>query len=282
MQSDALTMPIVQRYNEDRNQSIRGIGQELGDAVRLGISLQQQQREMKMKEAESGARLQMWEVERQMSQRKLMELQAVDMAESTRLDLEMKRTAVEGQKFQLEQARARSQAVTPEQEAEMERMRVMAPLLRDTRFTVDKATGRVRMASDEERQQNEARARQEREEESNYRVRERMASNRGTSDALETQRDVSATGKRLEQLLEIIGDKEARARNSRTDPTEKAMIEQELIGLRRTAQQLGRKMDEALLGNSASSNEQPEMTVDDYLSRQSAEALKILDASRPK
>lgn len=140
---------------------------------------------------------------------------------------------------------------------------------------------RVRPATDEERAAADQRIKDRMQQEQQYELEQIRARNegRGRSDALETQRDVSATGKRLEQLMEVIADKEAKARNSRTDPSEKAMIEQELIGLRRTAKQLGDKMDQALLGDGHSSDSEPQqsgMTVDDFLSKQSAEALKML------
>lgn len=59
--------------------------------------------------------------------------------------------------------------------------------------------------------------------------------------------EINAAGNRLEQIKEVIAEKEREARKSE-DPTQKAMIEQELIGLKRTAKQIGDKIDQSLLG----------------------------------
>lgn len=147
----------------------------------------------------------------------------------------------------------------------------------------DPASGmRVRAATKEERAAAEQRATERLQQSQQYELEQIRTRNegRGTSDALETQRDVSATGKRLEQLLEIIADKESTARNKRTDPTEKAMIEQELIGLRRTAKQLSDKMDQALLGDERPSSAQPEQTGADFIRSSVRGFLNDLDGDK--
>lgn len=73
--------------------------------------------------------------------------------------------------------------------------------------------------------------------------------------------EINAAGNRLEQIKEVIAEKEREARKSE-DPTQKAMIEQELIGLKRTAKQIGDKIDQSLLGGQ---QEQPEQTGADFI-----------------
>lgn len=141
---------------------------------------------------------------------------------------------------------------------------------------------RVRPATDEERAAADQRIQERAYQGQQYELEQIFARNlgRGKSDALETQRDISATGKRLEQLTEAIADKEAMARNSRTDPAEKAMIEQELIALRRTAKQLGDKMDQALLGDERASDAQSEQTGADFIRNSVRGFLNDLDGDK--
>lgn len=141
---------------------------------------------------------------------------------------------------------------------------------------------RVRPATDEERAAANQRIQERAYQGQQYELEQIFARNlgRGKSDALETQRDISATGKRLEQLTEAIADKEARARNSRTDPAEKAMIEQELIALRRTAKQLSDKMDQALLGDERASDAQSEQTGADFIRNSVRGFLNDLDGDK--
>lgn len=124
---------------------------------------------------------------------------------------------------------------------------------------------KTRAATPEERSAASERRKAWLQQEQNFKLEQIKLRNQGrpgTSDALETQRDVSATGKRLEQLLEFIAQRETDARNKRTPPDERAMIEQELIGLRRTAKQLGDKMDQALLGGERPASQQPKQSVE--------------------
>lgn len=98
MRSDAITMPLRQRGAEMEADAIGNIGATAVDTVRY---LQQATRE----QAESDTRIRAWETERQINQRKLMELQAVDAAEMGRLQTLQASQQVEAQRLQIDQAR---------------------------------------------------------------------------------------------------------------------------------------------------------------------------------
>lgn len=154
-------------------------------------------------------------------------------------------------------------------------------MIRDNALMGDFSGGRldVRRATDEERAAADKRIIAE-----EARQMEMIRERRPRSESAESSRTVSDAGKRLQQITEEIDAKERKMRSPRTEPDEKSMLQQELIGLRQIAKQLGDMMDRELLGERPDTGhpKTAEQTVEEMFSRSSAEALRILDESKPK
>ena len=83
-------------------------------------------RDYRQRAVESAAKLQLWETENQINQRKLMQLQALDMTEMARLDVLGKQQSVlqnqlalEAGKFQLDQQKKQASMLSDDQKKEM-------------------------------------------------------------------------------------------------------------------------------------------------------------------
>lgn len=137
---------------------------------------------------------------------------------------------------------------------------------------------RTRGATAEERAAAAARSKARLQQDQQFELEQIDRRNQGRNsppESLEIQRAMGIAKDRINFLLTELEHMQVPQRGSSDEErdayaTKRASIEKEVQELSREASQLGRTQQDGAV------QQQPEMTVDDYLSRQSADALKIL------
>jgi hypothetical protein len=183
MRSDQLVLPMRQHAADQEIASYR----QAADAVTDARNFAQQK-------MESDAKIETWEVERQVQQRKLMELQSVDMTEMSRLQIAQQRAAVEAMNLENDTRRKALSEPGPSEKFALDRKQIEASMFKDNpMFTYDMDKQRYRASTKEERDE---RTRVERE--SRYPPM-------GASGSLNDARD-TATIDKLDELIEMTDD----------------------------------------------------------------------------
>lgn len=108
-QSREMIYGLRQRGAEQIGQAYANTGAIANDAARFI-------QDLAIKQAESGAKIQAWEMERQVNLRKLQEMQMVDVTEQSRLQTELLRSQVDATKFDLQRKQQAASAMSPEEE----------------------------------------------------------------------------------------------------------------------------------------------------------------------